>query len=497
MTTNVRLERPRIGHLANLSQRLMGEPRVLASVLVGSALLASLLLGTRSSTILVLLVYSGIGMVVLARWTWLGLPALVLAGGLVPFTVGTGTQSSINVVIVILGGLTVFWVLRMLVWRDLSLWPSEANRPWMAIVVAAGFSIVAGSALWSPWVTVGGGFYAVQLAQWAIIVLSASAFWLMGNLVHDRRSLQYVVAIMIVFGGVFLLSRVTPGFRFLSNAVLYDGAVFRVWVVSLAAALALLQHRMRRELRFLLLGVAVAVILVSQQTQAAWQSGWIPPLVSIGTVAFVRLGRAISRFAALLAAPLALIFMFVLLPAVAAAERWSFDTRIIAWRGLLQLMEDRWLFGLGLASYWHYWRGVIGSMSYLDPVSGYLHYTYAPQVNMHNNYIDIVGQMGIVGFLAFVWLIVALAKQIRRQYVTSQEEFEQAYVAACAGGLAGMLFAGLLADWMFPFVYNTGLDGFRDSYLGWLLLGGLVLLEATRQKAVRADADGTSGGGRS
>ncbi len=46
-------------------------------------------------------------------------------------------------------------------------------------------------------------------------------------------------------------------------------------------------------------------------------------------------------------------------------------------------------------------------------------------------------------------------------------------------GLAGTLAAGMLADWVLPFVYNIGLTGFRASALGWLFLGGLVTMEHT------------------
>ena len=45
-----------------------------------------------------------------------------------------------------------------------------------------------------------------------------------------------------------------------------------------------------------------------------------------------------------------------------------------------------------------------------------------------------------------------------------------------------MLFAAMLADWIFPFVYNIGLNGFRDSFVGWMLLGGLVVMRRTRQQ---------------
>lgn len=39
-----------------------------------------------------------------------------------------------------------------------------------------------------------------------------------------------------------------------------------------------------------------------------------------------------------------------------------------------------------------------------------------------------------------------------------------------------MIVAGMLGDWVIPFVYNIGLGGFRASVLGWLFLGGLVAL---------------------
>jgi len=53
----------------------------------------------------------------------------------------------------------------------------------------------------------------------------------------------------------------------------------------------------------------------------------------------------------------------------------------------------------------------------------------------------------------------------------------------------GMAAAGMLGDWFLPFVYNIGFRGFKDSYLGWLLLGGLTLLEhSSPRPAVQAPA---------
>ena len=60
---------------------------------------------------------------------------------------------------------------------------------------------------------------------------------------------------------------------------------------------------------------------------------------------------------------------------------------------------------------------------------------------------------------------------------------------AAVGALTGVLFAGVLGDWFFPFVYNIGLRGFRDAFVGWLLLGGVVLLDATRSRPTAAPAE--------
>jgi len=64
-----------------------------------------------------------------------------------------------------------------------------------------------------------------------------------------------------------------------------------------------------------------------------------------------------------------------------------------------------------------------------------------------------------------------------RLRASAPEGFPQAYVVGCLGGLAGMLAAGMLGDWVLPFVYNIGLWGMRASVLGWLFLGGLVAME--------------------
>ena len=52
-------------------------------------------------------------------------------------------------------------------------------------------------------------------------------------------------------------------------------------------------------------------------------------------------------------------------------------------------------------------------------------------------------------------------------------------LAIAFGGLIGTLVAGTLGDWVLPFFYNVGMNGFRSSILTWIFLGGLVIIERT------------------
>lgn len=295
--------------------------------------------------------------------------------------------------------------------------------------------------------------------------------------------LAVLSAMLLAIGALIALGWLVPPLGFVGDRILFSGPVFRIWVVALASGLALFDAGLDRRLRLGLLVLAGIMVGIPAWLSRDWASGWLPSLFTLGIVAVVWLWDR-SRWASLAAivgAALAFVIYRLVLVEVAASDFWSLDTRVIAWRGLFRLLEGRWLFGLGPASYWHYWRGEIGGMSYLDPSTGHLHYTYDPTVNMHNNYMDVLGQMGLAGMVAITWLVLALLRHAKHQLDAERPGFGRAYAAASLAGLGGMLFAAMLGDWIWPFVYNVGLHGFTSAYLGWMMLGGLVVLERTRE----------------
>lgn len=454
----------------------------IAKLAIAAVITGAWWLGPRASMRTLAMVAAPFAVTVAVLKPGLALVGLVLAAALVPLKIATGTETTVNVVNIGVAGLTAVWVLRMVLARSVRLRPSPANLPWLAIAAFSGLSIIAGSALWNPIVVTKSNFILVQMAQWAVFVLAACAFWLAGNSIDDRRVIKWIVAIMLLLAAMEVMKQAVPPLQAIPVKVVLYGPIFRAWAAALAMAMALVWTTGSARLRTALAALAFSVVLAPFFAVRDWASGWMPALVAVAAVVLFWLWNERRALALATVSLGSLAGVGLLATAAAQLDRWSLDTRLIAWQGLAQLLEGRWLMGLGLASYWHYWRGVLGSMAYLDPETGYLHYTYDPTVNMHNNYVDVLGQMGIVGLVVLLWLIFALYVQVTRTYLAERDSFGRAFAVACFGGLTGMVFAGMLGDWFLPFVYNIGLEGFRDAFVGWLLLGGLVLLDATRGK---------------
>jgi O-antigen ligase len=208
-------------------------------------------------------------------------------------------------------------------------------------------------------------------------------------------------------------------------------------------------------------------------------SGWLPPLIAVGVIALLRVPR-LGIWAGLTAVPAGLLFLDRFRDALWAYEHYSVKTRIIAWDILASIVSRSPIFGLGPANYYHY--------TPLFPILGWY-----VSFNSHNNYLDIVAQTGLVGLGAFLWFsaeMFLLANRVRKQH---QGGFPLAFSVGALGGLAGSLAAGMLGDWIIPFVYNVGMIGFRSSFLFWAFLGGLLALSRMYTKPLELHTPAAGG----
>jgi O-antigen ligase len=119
----------------------------------------------------------------------------------------------------------------------------------------------------------------------------------------------------------------------------------------------------------------------------------------------------------------------------------------------------------------------LGPANYYQYTSMFSIMGYDVNFNSHNQYIDLLAQVGIFGTVVFLWLMAACAKAAWSIRNRASVGFNRAYAYCSIAAIVGMLWAGLHGDWVFPFVYNVGIDGFRASMLAWLFLGGLIAIE--------------------
>jgi O-antigen ligase len=436
--------------------------------IIGAVLAASAYLGPRASQrYLILLLGTGMALAFL-RWPPLGLATLVFASLVVPFAIGTGTQTSLNATVLLLPVLIGLWLLDMVRRQDLRLLASRPIPPLLALCVVATLSFVAGNLTWLVFAQTAP--LRAQLGGLAIFLLSAGAFLLVAHQVRDLRWLERLTWLYLGLGSVYIVGRIVPFVGkwvisiFEAGAVGTGNGLFWTWLVALAFSQAAFNRRLRLGWRLALGGLVLATFYVSLFQARDWASGWLPSVVAVVVILCVGAPR-LGLSTALVVGMVAALNVQNILGMVMTDERYSLLTRLEAWRIVAEIIKANPVLGLGPANYYHY--------TPLYPILGWY-----VQFNSHNNYVDIVAQTGLLGlacFLWFAWEVGWLGWQLRHRVSTG---FPRAYVYGALGGLAGTLASMMLVDTFLPFVYNIGLSGFRTSALAWLFLGGLVALAA-------------------
>jgi hypothetical protein len=437
----------------------LSQLRLRPLLVVGELLLIAALafMASQRQLTLVLFLPLGVGLVLtFLRWPSLGLIVASLAGMVVPFS----GPSGLTVTMILVALLLVLWLLDMVVrQREIRLAPSRTVWPLLSFLVVAFISFGVGQLNWLPFAL--HAPLGAQLGGLSIIVLSAGTFLLAANQVHDLGWLSRMTWAFLAFGALaIVVGSVLPKFGLpTQNLIQPAGSVYFIWLVAMAFSQAVLNGDLHPGWRLALGGLVLCTFYDLFFVRFGDKSGWIPALFCIAAIIGARSWRA-----GLALIPIAALSAWYMWTGLIATDEYSISTRFDAWSIMARIIRISPLWGLGFANYYWY--------TPLFPIRG-----YAVSFNSHNNYVDIVAQtgfVGLVGLLLFFWQVGWLGWRLREQ---APAGFAQAYAYGALGGLAGMVVAGMMGDWVLPFFYNVGLSGFRTSMLGWLFLGGLVSLE--------------------
>lgn len=394
-----------------------------------------------------------------------GVLAIIFTAAFVRFSLPTGTQSRIVASLLITAIFIVLWLARMLVVKKrLYLKPSSTNVPLLAFLLTTVISYVWSNAFRDPLVVVWSTWPVVQLGGMAVIILLPGAFLLTFNTISEIRWLKLLTWLMILIGALAL------GAYFLQVKLsfLNTGGLFSLWFVSLTYSQALFNKRLPLWLRLILLGLSGTWIYVYFVTRVTWLSGWLPPLVALGVISFLKSKRLFLVFLLLVAVYVGLNWNYYTGTVLASESEESGRTRLAAWQHNWRVTGQHILFGVGPAGYAAY----------------YMSYFPSEAMATHSNYIDILSQTGIVGLFFCLWFFLALGwtgyKLCMRLRKTG--DFREGLANATLAGWAGCMIAMGLGDWLFPFVYTQTIAGFDYAVYSWVLLGGIEVLNNVRQE---------------
>jgi O-antigen ligase len=380
----------------------------------------------------------------------------------------TGTKSDVNISVIFVPALAAIWLFKGLLTRRLHLLSLPVNKPLLGFIMAATLSLVVGD-VWRDF-NVSNVKLEVQLAGWTIMVLSAVAFWLGANVISSRRILETIVNVFILFSFVVIVNAWLTQWFGIPFVFTVTNALFFLWPVALSLGQLFFNVKLPPLMRLLCLINASAWLAFSLLVTRANVSDWLPQLVVVAVLGFLRW----RRWFLVLAVAAAIFFAYrggVIIEGLLKDEASSFY-RPLLWRNVIEVGMRSPILGLGPASYKPYTVTYYNAEG-MPGWSEWINYG----VSSHNNYIDIFAQTGVIGLFFFLWTLGSIGYLAFTLFRHAPIGFAQGYAAAMLGGWIAVLVSCGLADWLIPQVYNIGLNGFRVSFYAWLFWGAMGVLQ--------------------
>ena len=398
-------------------------------------------------------------LLVLLKQINIGFILVLLAAMFVPFTGPGGVNAAVIMVAMLIG----LWFLDMFVVKQN--FQFIRSRVLLSIVVLLIVSVIAFGMGQLPWFLFANQApLDAQMGGFAIFALSLGLALTTAHLIQDIKWLKIIVWVFIGLGAVYVFGRslrlpVDRFYQFGFSA----GSMFWTWLVALSFSQAVFNDKLKKNIRILLFAITLATFYVAFDQAYDWKSGWVPPLAVVAVILGLRYPRLV-----ILAIPFALIALGYLTIELIASDEYSWGTRVDAWIIVLEISRESPIFGLGFSNYYWY--------TPLFPIRG-----WSVSFNSHSQYVDLIAQVGLLGLISFFWIFLEVGRLGWRLINRLPDGFAKSYTYSVLAGVIGTLIAAFLVDWVLPFVYNIGYNGFRASILPWIFCGGLISIEQIYQ----------------
>lgn len=438
-------------------------PQLMLSVVIvaglsGVSVLVGLILGQGvglRSLLLLAAPAALLGLLTVTKYSQTLILALPLSALFLPtLQLPTGTESKIPLSLLLACVLSGMWIATTLL-RGGRLSPSRLNAPILVFLVICIVSLAWGIAWRDPWLIHSPKFIVTQVGALVTILVSPAAALLIGNFITSKRQLIFIFGAFIVGGILMTLTQ----FFHIEQELLNDGGLWCLWTATPLLGLLIVQPGLRWYWRLL---VAAALLLNLYQNVIVnrdWLSGWVPTLVALGALVFIRSPKA---FFSLL--PFAILLLVINISFFSSVAQENINDgsleRLIIWQQNWRVVKDHWFLGTGPAGYAIY----------------YMSYFPTEARSTHNNYLDIVAQFGFLGLGTWFWLAFAGVREGWELCNRLAPGFEKTLAVTTTAGWIGACASMMFGDWILPFAYNQGIVGYRYTVYSWIFLGTLIVL---------------------
>jgi O-antigen ligase len=184
---------------------------------------------------------------------------------------------------------------------------------------------------------------------------------------------------------------------------------------------------------------SLAALMLSGILYSFSRMGFIIAMVSLVMMAMLSIdpfARMLRTRTSLAVIAVAVVLMFIFLPPprllerfaqIASSESVTADDRVQIWRQTLSLIAEYPVFGTGLG-------GFVSTSAKFEPAVTLLTTNAA-----HNDYLEFVAELGIVGFPILALLVGAVVVHTTRVFLRVSEPSDRSLAIACLASLAAML----------------------------------------------------------
>lgn len=363
-------------------------------------------------------------------------PAVYVLGavlGLAPLIPSDFRISPTVLMIVGVWGAAGLWIVRKLMLRDYSWRGSSAFLPFAFFLLVAAATTVQ---------SVSRKDSLLNLVIW---LTGALLFWMCINLVRNTRDAAVLLGPVLVGSVLLALWAV---YQFIRPPVIEESwvdqatsgdivrsfasfgnpnylAEYMTLYLPLAVGLWLRQPKRRLEMTLLTGAMVVALLLTYSR------GGWLAAMIAFLLLILMRAPRySVFFFVGALAAPLVAPESIIrrVVSAFTTADT-SNAYRLNLWRGIGEMLKKFWVLGAGL-----------GAQAFSKVYQEFM-LPEARAAHAHNTYLEMFAEVGILGLIAMLWLLLAV---IRRTFNVGTNTRNSVLIAAVPAAMTGLLFHGLV-----------------------------------------------------